>query len=186
MLVPLVAATLRFWGPAAFTSATALTGAAGEDALLLQSYGLNVDVRGLLLAGLVIGALGVLDDVTITQAAAVWEVRRADPLASGRTLFAAGMRVGRDHVAATVNTLVLAYAGAALPLFLLLSLSTAPLAQALSLEVVAQEVVRTLVGTLGIVAAVPLTTAMATWVLVQMSAESPVADPTEEPPGQPA
>ncbi len=158
---------------AAFTAATSLSGATGEEAFLLQSYGITVDMRGLLLAGLVIGALGVLDDVTITQAAAVWEVRRADALAGGRTLFAAGMRVGRDHVAATVNTLVLAYAGAALPLFLLLSLSTAPLAQSLSIEIVAQEIVRTLVGTLGIVAAVPLTTAMAAWVLAQTPGRAP-------------
>lgn len=153
-----------------FTGAASLTGATGDDALYLQATHSTVDLRGLLLAGLVIGALGVLDDVTITQAAAVWEVRAADPSASGRDLFAAGMRVGRDHVAATVNTLVLAYAGASLPLFLLLSMSTAPLSQALSIELVATEIVRTLVGTLGIVAAVPLTTAMAAWVLAQQGA----------------
>lgn len=160
-----------------FTAATSLSGATSDDALYLQATHSTVDLRGLLLAGLVIGALGVLDDVTITQTAAVWEVRTADPGASGRTLFAAGMRVGRDHVAATVNTLVLAYAGASLPLFLLLSMSTAPLSQSLSIELVATEIVRTLVGTLGIVAAVPLTTAMAAWVLAQTATSEPKVPP---------
>jgi uncharacterized membrane protein len=133
----------------------------GDEAA--QYIGL-VDPRGLLLAGLVIGALGVLDDVTVTQTAAVWEVVRADPSASRRQVWAAGMRVGRDHVAATVNTLVLAYAGAALPLLLLLQVSEARIADVLTSELVAQEVVRSLCGGLGIVAAVPITTALATWV----------------------
>jgi uncharacterized membrane protein len=103
----------------------------------------------------------VLDDVTITQAAAVAEIQAADPLQSRRRLLQAGLRVGRDHVAATVNTLVLAYAGAALPLLLLFLLAGSAWSQVLTGELVAQEVVRTLVGAIGIVAAVPLTTALA-------------------------
>ena len=137
------------------------TGLADESTAFLQAYDAAVDPRGLLLAGLVIGALGVLDDVTITQTAAVAEVRAADPSLSRRRLLASGLRVGRDHVAATVNTLVLAYAGAALPLLLLFTLSGSGLAQILTGELVAQEVVRTLVGAIGIVAAVPLSTALA-------------------------
>ncbi len=137
------------------------TGLADESSAFLQAYGATVDPRGLLLAGLVIGALGVLDDVTITQTAAVAEVSAADPSLSRRGLVASGLRVGRDHVAATVNTLVLAYAGAALPLLLLFTLSGSGLAQILTGELVAQEVVRTLVGAIGIVGAVPLSTALA-------------------------
>lgn len=137
------------------------TGLADESSAFLQAFGVQVDPRGLLLAGLVIGALGVLDDVTITQTAAVAEVHNADPRQSRRRLLRAGLRVGRDHVAATVNTLVLAYAGAALPLLLLFSLSGSTLGQVITGELVAQEVIRTLVGAIGIVAAVPLTTVLA-------------------------
>jgi uncharacterized membrane protein len=141
------------------------TGLADESTTFLQAFGAEVDPRGLLLAGLVIGALGVLDDVTITQTSAVAEIHAADPSASRRQLVAAGMRVGRDHVAATVNTLVLAYAGAALPLLLLFVISGSGLGQVLTSELVAQEVVRTLVGAIGIVAAVPVTTALAAGLL---------------------
>jgi uncharacterized membrane protein len=109
----------------------------------------------------VIGALGVLDDVTVTQAAVVWELAATDPDASRPTLFARGMRVGRAHVASTVNTLALAYVGATLPLLLVFSALDLPFATAVSQELVAQEVVRGLVGGLGIIAAVPLTTALA-------------------------
>lgn len=141
--------------------AGSFTGLADDSSPFLQAFGATVDPRGLLLAGLVIGALGVLDDVTITQTAAVAEVKAADPTLSRRQLLASGLRVGRDHVAATVNTLVLAYAGAALPLLLLFTLSDLALGQILTGELVAQEVVRTLVGAIGIVAAVPLSTALA-------------------------
>lgn len=146
--------------------AGSFTGLADESSAFLQAFGATIDPRGLLLAGLVIGALGVLDDVTITQTTAVAEVSAADRQLSRRGLVASGLRVGRDHVAATVNTLVLAYAGAALPLLLLFSLSGSGLSQILTGELVAQEVVRTLVGAIGIVAAVPLTTALAAALLV--------------------
>lgn len=157
----------------AFSAAALFTGVGSEDAWYLQnsSANLTIDFRGLFLAGLVIGALGVLDDVTVTQAAAVWEVRRVAPESSWRQLWSAGMRVGRDHVAATVNTLVLAYIGASLPLFLILVMSEAPLAQSLTNELIAQEVVRSLVGGLGIVAAVPFTTFLAAWVLTRKHEE---------------
>jgi len=115
----------------------------------------------LLLAGLVIGALGVLDDVTVTQTAAVWELAAADPETSRRSLFAAGLRIGREHVSAAVNTLVLAYAGASLPLLMLFAVSGQGVLDTITNELIAQEVVRALVGGLGIVAAVPITTVIA-------------------------
>jgi uncharacterized membrane protein len=144
-----------------FTTVGRFTGLGDESAPYLASLGLNIDLRGLLLAGLVIGALGVLDDVTVTQTAAVWELANADPAASRRTLFSAGLRIGREHVSAAVNTLVLAYAGASLPLLLLFVASGQGPLDTVTTELVAQEVVRALVGGLGIVAAVPVTTLVA-------------------------
>lgn len=144
-----------------FTTLGHFTGLMDEGSQFISSTAGHVDVRGLLLAGLVIGALGVLDDVTVTQTWAVWELADAEPEASTRALFARAMRIGRSHVASTVNTLVLAYVGATLPLLLVFSALEVPFAVAISQELVAQEVVRGLVGGLGIVAAVPITTAVA-------------------------
>ncbi len=145
-----------------FTSVGNFTGLMQEESGLLGAVAGQVDLRGLLLAGLVIGALGVLDDVTVTQASAVWELADSDVSATRSTLFMRAMRIGRSHVASTVNTLVLAYVGATLPLLLLFSAVDAPFGAVVGQEVVAQEVVRGLVGGLGIVAAVPITTAIAT------------------------
>jgi uncharacterized membrane protein len=147
-----------------FVELTTLTGLASEEATFLQVGADQLDLQGLLLAGIVIGTLGVLDDVTVTQVAAVEEIHAADPSASPRRTWAAAMRVGRDHIGSTVNTLVLAYAGASLPLLLLFTQTTQPLSQVLNGEVVASEVVRTLVGSIGLVASVPLTTGLAVWV----------------------
>jgi uncharacterized membrane protein len=146
---------------AAFSAAAQLTGLDDQTRNLIASLGTGVDARGLLLAGVVIGALGVLDDVTVTQTSAVWELRHANPEMSARGLFAAAMRIGRDHVASAVNTLVLAYAGAALPLLLLFSLSRQGFGNVVTSQDVATEVVRTLVGSIGLVASVPITTALA-------------------------
>ena len=115
-------------------------------------------MQGIVLGGMLIGALGVLDDLVITQASVVFELFNLNPEMSIRDLYRRAMRVGQDHVAATVNTLVLAYAGAALPMFLLFSISGAQIGYLLNLEYVAEEVVRTMVGSLGLIAAVPLTT----------------------------
>jgi uncharacterized membrane protein len=109
----------------------------------------------------VIGALGVLDDVTVTQTSAVWELRKANPSLGWRELYGAGLRIGRDHVGSAVNTLVMAYAGAALPVLLYTSISGVGLGAILSSEELAQEIVRTLAGSVGIVAAVPVTTILA-------------------------
>ncbi len=144
-----------------FTTLGRFTGLADEASAYLGGVGASIDLHGLLLAGIVIGALGVLDDVTVTQTAAVWELADADPAASRRSLFAAGLRIGRQHVSATVNTLVLAYAGASLPVLLLFAVSGQGVLDTVTTELIAQEVVRALVGGLGIVAAVPLTTLVA-------------------------
>lgn len=148
-----------------FAGATSLTGLAGEETGYLRAFAGGLDFRGLLLAGIVIGSLGVLDDVTVTQVSAVWELKRADPTMTGRSLYGAALRIGRDHIASTVNTLVLAYAGAALPLLLVLVVAERSLGSVITGEVVAVEVVRTLVGSIGLVASVPLTTALAAWVV---------------------
>lgn len=144
-----------------FTSLASFTGLSGEASSYLGTVNADIDLRGLLLAGLVIGALGVLDDVTVTQSAAVWELAAADPSSSRRSLLGAGLRIGREHVAATVNTLVLAYVGAALPLLMLFSVAGQGVTDVITTEAVAQEIVRALVGGLGIIAAVPVTTLLA-------------------------
>jgi uncharacterized membrane protein len=146
---------------AAFSAAAQLTGLDDQTSNLIASLGAGVDARGLLLAGVVIGALGVLDDVTVTQTSAVWELHAANPRLGVRGLFAAAMRIGRDHVASAVNTLVLAYAGAALPLLLVFSLSGRGFGEVVTSQDVATEIVRTLVGSIGLVASVPITTAIA-------------------------
>ncbi len=136
------------------------TGFVTEESALLTLFD-DIDVRGLLLAGIVLGAAGAIDDVTVTQASAVWELRAANPGLTSSQLFGRGLRIGRDHIASTVNTLLLAYAGAALPLLVLFVLSEQSLGTVANSEVVAVEIVRTLVGSIGLVAAVPLTTWMA-------------------------
>ena len=142
------------------TSLADFSGLVSEEAGFLMIIG-DFDLRGLLLAGIVLGALGALDDVTVTQASAVWEVAAANQGLDHHQLFAAGLRVGRDHVASSVNTLLLAYAGAAMPLMLLFGLSGQRLGIVANSEVVAVEIVRTLVGSVGLVAAVPITTWLA-------------------------
>ncbi len=145
---------------AVVTGLADFSGLVSEEASFLIVIG-DFDLRGLLLAGIVLGALGALDDVIVTQASAVWEVAAANEILDHRQLFAAGLRVGRDHVASSVNTLLLAYAGAAMPLMLLFGLSGQRLGIVANSEVVAVEIVRTLVGSVGLVAAVPITTWLA-------------------------
>ena len=133
-----------------------------EDVLYLQAVGLpNIDIGGLILAAIIFGALGILDDVTVTQAATVSELHEADPSLGRVALGRRAMNVGRSHIAATVNTLVLAYVGASLPLIVLFAAGRQDPLLTASMEVVAVEVVRAIVGSIGIVAAVPLTTAVA-------------------------
>ena len=140
--------------------AAGFTGLVGEETSLLTLFE-GIDVRGLLLAGIVLGSAGAIDDVTVTQASAVWELKAANPSLSRAELFRRGLRIGRDHIASTVNTLLLAYAGASLPLLVLFVLSEQSLGTVANSEVVAVEIVRTLVGSIGLVAAVPFTTWLA-------------------------
>ena len=154
------------------------TGLASEEAFYLLALP-DIDLNGLLLAGIVLGSLGALDDVTVTQASAVWEVGGAKPDIEQRDLFDSGLRIGRDHIASTVNTLLLAYAGAAMPLLILYSLSGLSLATVGSSEVIAVEIIRTLVGSIGLVAAVPITTWLAA---TQMQRRLLKGQPQEPPP----
>lgn len=144
-----------------FVTAAHLTGLADEEARYLQALSSQIDLRGLLLGGVIIGSLGVLDDVTVTQASAVWELHDANPSYGPRQLYGAALRIGRDHIASVVNTLVLAYAGASLPLLVLFVEVDRRPGDILTGETVAAEIVRTLVGSVGLVAAVPITTALA-------------------------
>jgi uncharacterized membrane protein len=154
---------------AGFTSLAQLTGIGDEQSIYLTTAAGGVDVRGLLLAGIIIGALGVLDDVTVTQAEMVAEL--AVHPRTRLDLYRAAIRVGRAHVGSAVNTIVLAYAGASLPLLLLLSVGGQSISSQVTGQSIASEIVRSLVGTIGLVAAVPITTGLA--VLVAEPPEPP-------------
>lgn len=160
LLGTLAALALTALLSAVVTGVAEFSGFASEESTLLTLFE-GIDVRGLLLAGIVLGAAGAIDDVTVTQASAVWELKRARPDSSHGDLFRGGIKIGRDHIASTVNTLLLAYAGAALPLLVLFVLAQQSLGTIANGEVVAIEIVRTLVGSIGLVAAVPFTTWLA-------------------------
>ncbi len=145
-----------------FIQVAFLTGNGDELALyLIQIPGIQVNLRGLFLGGMIIGALGVLDDLVITQASAVFELHDADPRIGLRALYKKGLRIGQDHVASTINTLVMAYTGVALPLLLLFTLESGNFSQLINVASVAEEIVRTLVGSLGLITAVPISTLIA-------------------------
>ncbi|WP_063775458.1 YibE/F family protein [Actinoplanes rectilineatus] len=143
------------------TGFTHLTGISDETSNYLNITHADVNMQGLLLAGIVIGSLGVLDDVTVTQSAAVSELARANPAYGFRQLYRAAERIGRAHIASVINTIVLAYAGASLPLMLLFAAGNEPIGATLTTPLIAQELVRSIVGTLGLIAAVSITTALA-------------------------
>ncbi|MFE6161379.1 YibE/F family protein [Streptomyces sp. NPDC056486] len=148
-----------------FIGWASLTGNTDDNTGLIHGLYPSIDMSGLLLAGVIIGSLGVLDDVTVTQTSAVWELHQANPTMGWRGLYGAAIRIGRDHIASVVNTLVLAYAGAALPLLLLFSIAQSSVGTVANSELVAEEIVRTLVGSIGLVASVPVTTALAALVV---------------------
>lgn len=156
----------------AFIGWAFLSGNTDDNTGLIHGLYPDIDMSGLLLAGVIIGSLGVLDDVTVTQTSAVWELHQADPSMGPRALYRAAIRIGRDHIASVVNTLVLAYAGAALPLLLLFTIANSSMGSVANSELVAEEIVRTLVGSIGLVASVPVTTALAALVV---SADRPGA-----------
>jgi uncharacterized membrane protein len=140
-------------------AAARLTGLTSEETVQLQTFDPTLDFSGLVLAGVVVAGLGVLNDVTITQASAIWQLHEVDPGMTWRELYARGMAVGRDHIASTVYTIVFAYAGAALPLLLLFEVYAQPWDVVLTSSALAEEVIRTAVGAIALVLAVPVTTA---------------------------
>ena len=158
---------------AGFVELASLTGLASDEALNASFQVGGISLRGLLLAGIILGGLGVLDDVTVSQASLVFELRRADPAAGFAGLTRGALAVGRDHVSATVNTLFLAYAGASLPLLVLFVSGGEALGTVATTEVMAVEVVRALCGSVGLIAAVPLTTLLA----ASLALEKPAAGP---------
>ena len=159
-----------------FVAASSLSGLTEDSTFVLTALGLQIDGRGLLLAGIVIGSLGVLDDVTVTQVSAVWELRQARPDAPTRDIYHSAVNIGRDHISSTVNTLFLTYAGAALPLMLLFTVAGQSMSTVATGEVVATEVVRSLVGSIGLVASVPIATWMAAAVLTAPSSAEGAGD----------
>ncbi|MGO1560437.1 MAG: YibE/F family protein [Actinomycetaceae bacterium] len=176
-----ITVVLAVWG----TGAANLTGSS-ENGITLYQYFPGLSLSDLLMCGIVIAGLGALNDVTITQASAVWELGAANPSTPRRTLFLQGMRIGRDHIASTVYTLAFAYVGTSLPLIMLASLADRPLTDTLLSAEIAEEVVRTLVSSIGLVLAIPLTTAIAA-VLVRSGGtrpavtESSAASPADSP-----
>ncbi|MCW2504624.1 MAG: YibE/F family protein [Actinomycetia bacterium] len=146
---------------ALFSAAAHLTGVSSDDTTFVSTTFAGVNMQGLLLAGIVIGSLGVLDDVAVTQSVTVTELAAANPAYRFRELYRAATRVGRAHIASVINTIILAYAGASLPVLILIAAASQPLGQLLTSQQIAEELVRSGVGTLGLIAAVPVTTALA-------------------------
>lgn len=169
------------------SGASQLTGLNDDADFYLQTVSDNVSLSGIMLCGLIISGLGVLNDVTITQSSAVWEMHELAPESSARRLFAGAMRVGRDHIASTVYTIVFAYAGAALPLLIITSLQGLGFEETVTSGELAEEIVRTLVGSIGLVLAIPVTTAIAVLVVKAVGSKSVqtsaaiVAPPEEAP-----
>jgi uncharacterized membrane protein len=157
-----VTALVALWA----VSSANLSGVGDDQGALLSSALPNLDFRVLLTAAIIIAGLGVLNDVTITQASAVWELRGAGPELSRLQLFTSAMRIGRDHIASTIYTIVFAYAGAAMSVLLVLFLYNRPLLELLSTESIATEVVRTMCSAIGLVLAVPITTAISALMVV--------------------
>ncbi len=144
-----------------FSNLAHLTGFGSEEAMYITISAETINLKGLMLAGLLIGALGALTDITIVQASVIRELAHANPSFSWVSLYKRGMNVGLDHIGSLVNTLVLAYTGAALPMLILLSLNDFTWQRALNIELVAAEMVQTLVGSIGLILAVPITTFVA-------------------------
>lgn len=156
-----ITALLAAWA----TDAANLAGVGNHDAATLVNTSANISISGVILCGLIISGLGVLNDVTITQSSAVWELYELAPATSARKLFTSAMRIGRDHIASTVYTIAFAYAGAALPILIIVMLYDRPLGDTLTSAELSEEVIRTLVGSIGLVLAIPVTTLIAVLVV---------------------
>lgn len=165
-VISLILTGLLSWAAVAGLHLTGVTDDLSTAVGLQQQ---QVNTQGLLLAGIVIGSLGVLDDVTVTQAATVTELARANPRYSPRQVYLAATRVGRSHIASVVNTIILAYAGTSLPLLILIVANDGTLGGMLTTQALSQEIVRSAVATLGLIAAVPVTTALAAVLTTRMS-----------------
>ncbi|MDQ0679354.1 putative membrane protein [Arthrobacter pascens] len=156
-----ITALLAAWA----TDAANLAGVGSHDATTLINTSDSISISGVILCGLIISGLGVLNDVTITQSSAVWELYELAPGTSARKLFTSAMRIGRDHIASTVYTIAFAYAGAALPILIIVMLYNRPLGETLTSAELSEEVIRTLVGSIGLVLAIPVTTLIAVLVV---------------------
>jgi uncharacterized membrane protein len=150
-----------------FVDLAQLSGVGSEEAYFLKSDVLNFNIKGLLLGGIVFGILGILDDVTTAQTAAMYEVLIANPAITLKNLYLSGLNVGNEHMSAVVNTLVLAYVGSSFPLLLLLTQADllTPLWVQINSEFIAEEIVRTLVGSCALILSVPISTIIAAYML---------------------
>jgi uncharacterized membrane protein len=153
----------------AFTHLAHLSGASSDETAYLGATQSGLSLQGLLVAGMVIGALGVLVDLTVSQASTVIALRRANPSLGFNGLFRGAMYVGHDHIAATVNTLVFAYAGAALPILLIFTIGGISATDAINGEAVAEQVIATLIGSIGLILSMPITTSLAAVLALRMS-----------------
>jgi len=168
----------------AATGWTNLTGLGSEDDQLLIATAPAIQLSGIVAASVVIAGLGLLNDVTVTQASAVWELRALQPMARGAAIFASAMRIGRDHIASSIYTLVFAYAGSAMTVLLLITAYQRSLTQMATTEQIAQEIVRALVGAIGLVLAVPVTTLFAVWLAPKTRDEPDVSAEIEPQAGR--
>jgi uncharacterized membrane protein len=188
LLGTLIALAITAGFAAVATSAAHLSGRSSDYVGDLESAGVKISISGLILCGLIIGSLGVINDITVTQASSIWELSAANPQASWRTLFASGMRIGRDHISSVIYTLIFAYTGAALPALLLFSISGRSLHDIVTGDEIAGEIVRDLVGGTGLMLAVPFTTLIAAVVAARPHADAepaPVAtDRAASPPSR--
>ena len=153
-----------------FVNLSHLSGFASEEAGFLQvaTQG-SINIKSLLISGIIIGLLGILDDITIAQSALVFQLKATDPDLKPPKLFFRAMTVGQDHIASMVNTLILVYAGAALPLLLLFIDNPEPFSQVINTELIADEIIRTLIASIGLVLAVPITTFLAVFMSKEKS-----------------
>jgi len=155
-----------------FVEAAKISGFSSEEAAFVKAAkGDLINIKGLLLAGIIIGVLGVLDDITVAQANVVYQLKKVSAKLDVGELYARAMDVGKDHIASMVNTLILVYTGAALPLLLLFTNNSAPFTEVINYEVVAEEIVRTLVASIGLVLAVPITTYITAYLASQQKSE---------------
>ncbi len=165
----LATAGIGFWA----AGAAHLTGLGDTDGVTLAVFNSQVKLTDIVLCGIIVAGLGVLNDVTITQSSAVWELHELAPRISARELFTSAMRIGRDHIASTVYTIAFAYAGAALPIMLLINAYDRPILSVLTSAQIAEEIVRTLVASIGLVLAIPLTTLVAVAVVKAVGRRDP-------------